>query len=84
MNFFSRRDAEDHLHATQDLNLPTQSGRFNITTQFPCYKEILYKADLRDRSLGRPVVFDMDMSAGDFVSLIYLLKIPVEIVDLKV
>ncbi|CAA6654177.1 unnamed protein product [Spirodela intermedia] len=76
-------DREYFISFLEDLNLPSQSGRFNLTTQFPCYKEILYKADLRDRSSGRPVVFDMDMSAGDFVSLIYLLKIPAEIVDLK-
>jgi hypothetical protein len=35
-------------------------------------------------SKGRPVIFDMDMSPGDFVSLIYLLKAPREVIDLKV
>ncbi|KAG6527432.1 hypothetical protein ZIOFF_009534 [Zingiber officinale] len=35
------------------------------------------------RSRGRPVVFDMDMSAGDFLALFYLLKAPRETIDLK-
>lgn len=65
------------------LNLPQQTGRFNFTTQFPYYRETLYKPDFTNRSLGKPVVFDMDMSAGDFLALIYLLKVPVEIIDLK-
>jgi inosine-uridine nucleoside N-ribohydrolase len=34
--------------------------------------------------MGRPVIFDMDMSPGDFVSLIYLLKAPIEVINLKV
>ncbi|XP_027119895.1 nucleoside hydrolase 3-like [Coffea arabica] len=65
------------------LNHPQHSGRFNITTQFPRYKEILYKPDFRGRRLGKNVVFDMDMSAGDFLALFYLLKLPVETINLK-
>ncbi|XP_073104578.1 nucleoside hydrolase 3 isoform X3 [Elaeis guineensis] len=65
------------------LNLPQQSGRFNISRQFPYYRETLYMPDFTNRSLGKPVVFDMDMSAGDFLALTYLLKVPVEIIDLK-
>nr|DAD37867.1 TPA_asm: hypothetical protein HUJ06_008508 [Nelumbo nucifera] len=65
------------------LNLPEQSGRFNFATQFPYYKEIMYKPDFGTRKLGKPVIFDMDMSAGDFLSLIYLLKVPVEVINLK-
>ncbi|XP_030466976.1 nucleoside hydrolase 3-like isoform X1 [Syzygium oleosum] len=65
------------------LNNPEQSGRFNITTQFPHYEEIVLKPDSDMRSTGKPVVFDMDMSAGDFLSLLYLLKVPREIIDLK-
>ncbi|OVA11405.1 Inosine/uridine-preferring nucleoside hydrolase domain [Macleaya cordata] len=65
------------------LNLPQRTGRFNFTTQFPYYKEVVYKPDFGKRKLGKPVVFDMDMSAGDFVSLIYLLKVPVEVINLK-
>ncbi|XP_026665801.2 uncharacterized protein LOC103721032 [Phoenix dactylifera] len=65
------------------LNLHPQSGRFNISRQFPYYREILYRPDFTNRSLGKPVVYDMDMSAGDFLALIYLLKVPVEIIDLK-
>ena len=29
-------------------------------------------------------MFDMDMSAGDFLALFYLLKVPVQVIDLKV
>ncbi|URE46192.1 Inosine-uridine preferring nucleoside hydrolase [Musa troglodytarum] len=65
------------------LNAHDRSGRFNFTTQFPYYREILYKPNITNRTRGRPVVLDMDMSAGDFLALIYLLKVPVEVVDLK-
>ncbi|XP_020580617.1 uncharacterized protein LOC110024767 [Phalaenopsis equestris] len=65
------------------LNLPQQRGRFNFTTQFPYYKEVFYKPDFQNRKLGKPVVFDMDMSAGDFLALIFLLKVPVEVINLK-
>ncbi|XAR54600.1 hypothetical protein NMG60_11029813 [Bertholletia excelsa] len=65
------------------LNLPQQTGRFNLTTQFPYYKEILYKPDLRGKQLGKNVLFDMDMSAGDFLALLYLLKVPVDVINLK-
>lgn len=34
--------------------------------------------------MGKPVVFDMDMSAGDLLALLYLLKLPVELINLKV
>ncbi|ERN18480.1 hypothetical protein AMTR_s00197p00032700 [Amborella trichopoda] len=65
------------------LNAPFQSGRFNFTTQFPFYKNVLYKPNLGAHNLGKPVILDMDMSAGDIVALIYLLKVPVEIIELK-
>lgn len=68
----------------QVLNQPQHSGRFNITTQFPYYKEVLYKPNFGAQKLGKPVVFDMDMSAGDFLALFYLLKVPVEVINLKV
>ncbi|RWV88850.1 hypothetical protein GW17_00049035 [Ensete ventricosum] len=62
-----------------------RSGRFNFTTQFPYYREILYKPKVANGTRrGRAVVLDMDMSAGDFLALICLLKAPVEVVDLKV
>ncbi|URE02294.1 Inosine-uridine preferring nucleoside hydrolase [Musa troglodytarum] len=67
----------------QVLNLHRQSGRFNLTTQFPYYREILYKPNFANQTRGRPVIFDMDMSAGDFLALIYLLKAPLEKIDLK-
>lgn len=68
----------------QALNFPQQAGRFNISTQFPYYEEILRKPDFGKKLMGKPVVFDMDMSAGDFLALIYLLKLPVELINLKV
>lgn len=68
----------------QVLNLPQQTGRFNFTTQFPYYKETAFLPDFSTQKLGKPVVFDMDMSAGDILALIYLLKVPVELIDLKV
>ncbi|KAB5545451.1 hypothetical protein DKX38_013563 [Salix brachista] len=66
------------------LNDPRQSGRFNFTTQFPHYKEVLYKPDFGTKRLGKPVVFDMDMSVGDFLALFYLLKVPVQEINVKV
>ncbi|KAG5554894.1 hypothetical protein RHGRI_012453 [Rhododendron griersonianum] len=65
------------------LNLPQHTGRFNFTTQFPYYKKVLYKPDFQGKKLGKNVVFDMDMSAGDFLALFYLLKLPVEVINLK-
>ncbi|XAR57150.1 hypothetical protein NMG60_11025188 [Bertholletia excelsa] len=62
---------------------PQHAGRFNFTTQFPHYRAILYKPDFRGKKLGKDVVFDMDMSAGDFLALFYLLKLPVELINLK-
>ncbi|XP_050240259.1 nucleoside hydrolase 3-like isoform X3 [Quercus robur] len=65
------------------INCPQHTGRFNFTTEFPYYKEVLYKPDFGSNKLGKPVVFDMDMSAGDFLTLFYLLKVPVEVINLK-
>ncbi|KAF3457232.1 hypothetical protein FNV43_RR01889 [Rhamnella rubrinervis] len=65
------------------LNHPRQTGRFNFTTEFPRYKEVIYKPDFGNKKLGKPLVFDMDMSAGDFLALFYLLKVPVEVINLK-
>lgn len=65
------------------LNRPQHKGLFNFTTQFPYYKEIFYKPDFKGRNFGKNVVFDMDMSAGDFLALLYLLKLPIEIINLK-
>lgn len=66
------------------LNRPQQTGRFNFTTEFPYFKEVFYKPNFGTRKLGKPVVFDMDMSVGDFLALFYLLKAPVEVINLKV
>ncbi|XP_059648585.1 nucleoside hydrolase 3-like [Cornus florida] len=65
------------------INRPEQSGRFNVATQFPYYKSITRKPDYGTRKTGKPILFDMDMSAGDFLALLYLLKLPTELVDLK-
>ncbi|CAL5094879.1 unnamed protein product [Urochloa decumbens] len=76
-------DKEFYKNFLEVLNLPENTGRFNISTQFPYYREVLYKPDFRNVSRGKPVIFDMDMSPGDFVSLIYLLKGPRDVIDLK-
>jgi hypothetical protein len=77
-----------YIFSLQVLNLPQNTGCFNISTQFPYYREVLYKPDSMNvtRRGGKPkaVVFDMDMSPGDFVSLICLLKEPRHEIDLKV
>lgn len=65
------------------LNSPHHTGKFNWKAQFPYYKEVLYKPNLKGKLLGKPVIFDMDMSPGDFITLFYLLKMPVELIDLK-
>ncbi|XP_047339236.1 uncharacterized protein LOC124942727 [Impatiens glandulifera] len=65
------------------LNRPENSGRFNFTTQFPYYKETLYRPNFEGKKLGKSVIFDMDMSAGDFLALFYLLKQPIEVINLK-
>ncbi|PNY07145.1 pyrimidine-specific ribonucleoside hydrolase rihB [Trifolium pratense] len=79
----SSLDKEFYISFLNVLNQPQQAGKFNFTTQFPYYKEVTYKPDFHNKSLGKPVVFDMDMSAGDFLALFYLLKVPVEVIDLK-
>ncbi|KAJ4789495.1 Pyrimidine-specific ribonucleoside hydrolase RihA [Rhynchospora pubera] len=76
-------EKEYFKHFLEVLNLPQHAGRFNISTQFPYYRETLYLPNFSNKTRGRPVIFDMDMSAGDFLSLIYLLKAPIEDIDLK-
>ncbi|KAM3404021.1 hypothetical protein ACQJBY_007243 [Aegilops geniculata] len=79
----STLDREFFKSFLEVLNLHRQSGRFNISTQFPFYREVLYKPDFMNVSRGKPVIFYMDMSPGDFISLIYLLKTPREVIDVK-
>ncbi|KAJ3686871.1 hypothetical protein LUZ61_016035 [Rhynchospora tenuis] len=76
-------DREFFKNFLEVMNLPKQAGRFNISTQFPYYRETFYIPDFSNVTRGKPVIFDMDMSAGDFLSLIYLLKAPIESIDLK-
>ncbi|XP_012482059.1 nucleoside hydrolase 3 [Gossypium raimondii] len=65
------------------LNRPENTARFNLTTEFPHFRQAFYEPDFKNKTLGKPVVFDMDMSAGDFMALFYLLKVPVELLNLK-
>uniref|UniRef100_A0ACD5U396 Uncharacterized protein n=1 Tax=Avena sativa TaxID=4498 RepID=A0ACD5U396_AVESA len=67
----------------QVLNRPEQTGLFNFTNQFRHYKEIIYKPDFKHQIRGKPVIFDMDMSPGDFIALLFLLKAPIEAIDLR-
>ncbi|XP_074307218.1 nucleoside hydrolase 3-like [Silene latifolia] len=79
-SILDREYFESFLHV---LDRPQQSGKFNFSTQFPHYKEVLYKPDFGTKLLGKPIIFDMDMSPGDFLALLYLLKLPVEVVNLR-
>ncbi|KAK7363648.1 hypothetical protein VNO77_05798 [Canavalia gladiata] len=79
----SSLDREYFVNFLNVLKGRQNTGRFNFTTQFPYYREVTYKPDFQNKSLGKPVVFDMDMSAGDFLALFYLLKVPVQLIDLK-
>ncbi|XP_031480207.1 nucleoside hydrolase 3 isoform X6 [Nymphaea colorata] len=79
-SLLDREFFNDFLHV---LSAPQQSGRFNLTTQFPYYKEVLYMPNFGNNIRGKAVVFDMDMSIGDFVALIYLLKVPVNVIEIK-
>ncbi|XP_057503455.1 nucleoside hydrolase 3-like isoform X2 [Actinidia eriantha] len=36
------------------INRPEQTGRFNIATQFPYYKEVMLQPDFGTRKLGKP------------------------------
>ncbi|KAK2411948.1 inosine-uridine preferring nucleoside hydrolase family protein [Trifolium repens] len=79
----SSLDREYFINFLNVLKQQQQAGRYNFTTQFPYYKEVTYKPDFHNIRLGKPIVFDMDMSAGDFLALFYLLKVPVQVIDLK-
>ncbi|XP_027331644.1 uncharacterized protein LOC113847018 [Abrus precatorius] len=76
-------DREYFISFLDALKRPQNAGKFNFTRQFPYYREVTYKPDFQNIKLGKPVVFDMDMSAGDFMALFYLLKVPVQVIDLK-
>lgn len=79
----SALDREFFVSFLDVLNQRANAGLFNFSTQFPYYSGKLHKPDFRGNKLGKNVVFDMDMSAGDFIALIYLLKLPVEEINLK-
>ncbi|WMV10339.1 hypothetical protein MTR67_003724 [Solanum verrucosum] len=79
----SALDREFFVSFLDVLNQRENSGLFNFSTQFPHYRGELHKPDFRGKHLGKNVVFDMDMSAGDFIALVYLLKLPVEEINLK-
>ncbi|XP_012089456.2 uncharacterized protein LOC105647839 [Jatropha curcas] len=82
-NISSSLDKEFYRSFLDVINQPQQTGRFNISTQFPYYKEVIFRPNFTTKSGGQPVVFDMDMSAGDFLALLYLLKLPRELINLK-
>ncbi|KAL3648896.1 hypothetical protein CASFOL_005299 [Castilleja foliolosa] len=65
------------------LNRPQQTGKFNLTTKSPHCGDHICKPNFTRRRPGKNVVFDMDMSAGDFLALFYLLKLPFETINLK-
>ncbi|MED6156932.1 Nucleoside hydrolase 3 [Stylosanthes scabra] len=79
----SSLDREFFISFLNILKQTEQAGRFNFTTQFPYYREVTYMPNFENMRLGKDVVFDMDMSAGDFLALFYLLKVPDEIINLK-
>ncbi|KAL6581838.1 hypothetical protein OROMI_005852 [Orobanche minor] len=76
-------DKELYKNFLDVINQPKQTGKFNFTTQYPNYTEVIHKPDFNGRQLGKNVVLDMDMSAGDFLALFYLLKVPIETINLK-
>ncbi|CAN4113533.1 unnamed protein product [Withania somnifera] len=82
-NAKSELDREFFVSFLDVINTRKNTGRFNFSTQFPYYRKVLYKPDFKDKHLGKNVVFDMDMSAGDFLALFYLLKLPIEETNLK-
>lgn len=65
------------------LNNPENTALFNFEKQYPCYEEVLYKAEGRLKKAKKSVIFDMDISPGDIITLLYLLKQPRHIIDLK-
>ncbi|KAK4737829.1 hypothetical protein R3W88_001526 [Solanum pinnatisectum] len=79
----SALDREFFVSFLDVLNQRENSGLFNFSTQFTHYRGELHKPDFRGKHFRKNVVFDMDMSAGDFVALVYLLKLPVEEINLK-
>ncbi|KQK06289.1 hypothetical protein BRADI_2g25527v3 [Brachypodium distachyon] len=82
-NVKSPLDREFFENFLEVLNRPEHTGQFNFTNQFPRYKEIMYKPDFKHQIKGKPVIFDMDMSPGDFVALMCLLKAPLAAIDLR-
>ncbi|GMI64143.1 nucleoside hydrolase 3 [Hibiscus trionum] len=82
-NITTNLNRQFFLNFLDVLNRPENTAIFNLTTEFPHFRQVFYKPDFRNTTLGKPVVFDMDMSAGDFMALFYLLKVPVEMIDLK-
>ncbi|KAH9320521.1 hypothetical protein KI387_015160, partial [Taxus chinensis] len=82
-NIHSLLNREFYTSFLDTLNNPHQTAKFNLKTEFPYYKEVLYEPNLKATPLGKPIIFDMDMSPGDFITLFYLLKLPVELIDIK-
>ncbi|KAI7725151.1 hypothetical protein M8C21_013897, partial [Ambrosia artemisiifolia] len=51
----SSLDREFFVSFLKVLNQPQNQGRFNFTSQFPYYKEVLYKPDFKGEKLGKTV-----------------------------
>lgn len=79
----SALDREYFTSFLNALNSKQQTSKFNMKTEFPSYKESLFKPNLNGKLSGKPVILDLDMSPGDFVTLFYLLKMPLELIDIK-
>lgn len=79
----SMLDREYFMNFLNALNNQHQTAKFNMKTEVPFYKESLFKPNLKGRMLGKAVILDLDMSPGDFITLFYLLKMPLELIDLK-
>ncbi|KVH91352.1 Inosine/uridine-preferring nucleoside hydrolase [Cynara cardunculus var. scolymus] len=66
-NYIEIYDDNGSFLTIQVVNRPQNRGRFNFTSEFPHYKEVFYKPDLKGKKLGKIVVFDMDMTTIDVV-----------------
>lgn len=66
----SSLDREYFISFLNALNSQHQTAKFNIKI-VPFYKESLFKPHPKGRMSGKPMILDLDMSLGDFVTLFY-------------
>ncbi|XP_024525453.1 uncharacterized protein LOC112344613 [Selaginella moellendorffii] len=79
-------DKEFYSSFINALNSPHQSARFTFQRQTPSIRENQYRVNSsgpKRLGKGKALLFDMDMSPGDILTLVYLLKVPRTIVELK-